>query len=161
MAQSALLGHCQTVYAAMEDEAYLQEIETGAEVLIWEGFLTELWVGLGKSKGSPTYSAVVRTLQAMGSATQLQRGARSTPSRWALFYQPTPALWRQYLETHPDAANGSIGSSSRVSQYTAMLHADLRVATRKINELEGKVLQLEQTCGILLHAHNTNNERGQ
>ena len=155
VATAALLIHSQAVYSAMEEHAYLQEIETGAEVMIWEGFTTQLWTDLGKPKGSPAYSRVIHALQDMGCARQMQRGARATPSRWALFYAPTQALFRQYLEMYPDGDE----TKTRVRQYTAMVGADLRHANRKIAQLEGKILQLEKTCGILLAAHNAQQQQ--
>jgi hypothetical protein len=91
----ALLEHCQTVYSRMSAEALLvtmsDDSQQETEVLVYQGFLTKLFVDVQLS--IPYYTAVTSALISMDCIKQLRRGGGASPSQWALLREPNLELF--------------------------------------------------------------------
>lgn len=84
----AMFYHCQKVYAEMlkTAEAIPNESLEGPDILVYRGFTTKLFSGLGIA--IPYYGKVLSILEDMGCISQLRRGGGTSPSEWALWKEP-------------------------------------------------------------------------
>lgn len=73
------------VYDAMKKDSKRAKVD-GVNASVWEGFTTTLFSKLGVP--IPYYGKVLTALKLMGCIRLLKRGARGTPSQWALYKKP-------------------------------------------------------------------------
>jgi len=125
----ALWEHVERTYTAMEANSDRELLVDGnaedVEVSVYEGFLSRLmFEELGIPV--PAYGKVLGVLKEMGCATQLRRGGGSSPSRWALWKDPTLELFYEAYE----------GVSPSKSQYY-----------REIDIFKGQIADIREALG--------------
>lgn len=113
----ALYEHCVRTYEAMLAQAKTltvtskgveledrsvdpDEDTTASEIIVYEGFLTQLITGK-LNLSVPYYTSITRALVRMGCIRQMRRGGGASPSQWELIYQPTE---KAFYDTHPKKA---------------------------------------------------------
>jgi len=122
----AVFQHCCDVYTAMLEKAKpvaLSEEEGGGNMIVYEGFLTQLFKDLRLSV--PYFTSVTQELKRMGSIRQLRRGGGQAPSQWELVKAPSEELWR---ESEPMNKPGK----SRMD----ILEQKVRDLTKQVNDAE-------------------------
>ena len=119
---STLFEHCNNMYHAMHERATMED-----DRLVYEGKTTQLLTSVGIS--IPYYSHVMKALQRMGCVEQLRRGGGPTPSRWA--------LWKEPSEEDFEAAVGPI---RRVSRENTDVY-------KRINALEEELKAVKALLG--------------
>lgn len=83
---NAIYEHSVTIYTAMKQDARRVKLD-GVNASLWEGFATHLFSELGVP--IPYYGKVLNALKEMGCIRLVKRGARTQPSKWALYKKPT------------------------------------------------------------------------
>lgn len=132
-----LYEYVQKCYAAMEEEAQYEDVETQEGIqnlLVYEGFLTHL-VTDTLHLSVPYYTKLTRALKAMGCMSQLRRGGSSTPSKWLLFRKPTLASF-----TDPKVQE-AVNKSATKDQRT-------RDLSTRVGSLEDNVEALMEHLGV-------------
>lgn len=129
----AIFEHCCSVYKAMAARAETRTVDD-AEVLVYEGALTKLFRDqLGLSV--PYYTSSLGELKRMGCLAQLRRGGGGAPSIWALYFEPTPDIWRNTIHR------------------TVRTKASKTAATdAKINDINSRLNKVEKTLHGLMEA---------
>ena len=125
-----LFEYCTQAWDAMAEEATLEPVEGGKDLLVYEGFITHL-ITTQLHLSIPYYTKITRALKAMDCIRQLRRGGSSTPSRWLLLKRPT-------LEDY------KIGTALRLPTPLQQSTSDLG---KRINELEEQVGALLDSAG--------------
>jgi hypothetical protein len=133
-----MLAHMQRFYDLLDSKA--ENSDEGGRV--YTGQITADFNSL--ELPSPYYSRMTRVLQQMGCMTQLQRGGRANPSRWALHFRPTEESYGQV-----DPREGNMNSlNEQIRIYQSSQDQKLRGMARKQAHLESRV---EHLTTALLH----------
>jgi len=104
---------------------------------VYEGFTTQDFYTLDLPQ--PYYTKLTRQMQQMGCMTQLQRGSRSVPSRWALHHRPNEELYGMI-----DPRESNIDSlKSQVTQYTSVVDQKMRVMRKDQSNLANRLQHLQ------------------
>jgi hypothetical protein len=130
-APPALLEHCTNVYNAMQVRA-----AKTPEGLVYEGFLTQLFVELDLS--IPYYTHVMRKLKAMDCVRQLRRGGGSAPSRWLLLQDPSLELFM--------AITTDISERINKRANRDVLQQQIIDLGRRVSSLEARIGHLEEVA---------------
>ena len=152
---TALWGHVEATYKAMQNEATSVEVN-GKQSLLWEGRITELMTRLRIPMA--TYNQVMKLLSHMGCIENVQRGARYQVSKYVLWEAPTPAAGERVKEKALTPAKTKTGMKAYVDQRIADIQksmggldtvkamADLQ---EQIDELRGAFNQLADVINDL------------
>jgi hypothetical protein len=139
----ALHRHALALWEAMQEEAAEGVTADGALAILWEGRMTSLFdrCGIGRAK----YSEVLRLLEGVGAIVQQQRGARDTPSIWALDIdiEITPEKLEYVSERFEK--RGGAGKRSTPTKQTAQQVKDL---ARQVQQLTQRVERLERVDNV-------------
>lgn len=140
-APPALFDHCVNTYRTMLKEAKsvahfdpAASTESSKQVIVYEGFLTQLVTGK-LNLSVPYYTSVRKRLMDMGCIRQLKRGGGTSPSQWELIYEPT---LEAFMNSH---------SSSKVAKQNKE-----SMLKEQIVNLSARVSDLETTVEAILEA---------
>jgi hypothetical protein len=129
----ALFLHCESVYDAMSEQA----TETPDGILIYDGFLTKLFVQ--EDLSIPYYTQVMGLLKQMRCVQQMRRGGNNTTSQWALLQPPTLEAFGEAKAQLSGAgklrSSRSDGLEQKVRDLGVLYH-DLK---REVEELRGLI----------------------
>jgi hypothetical protein len=110
--------HALSVYEEMRKGAKLMKDDQKRDILVWEGFMTHLFDGLGLA--TPTYTSILGHLKRMGCINQLRRGGSTTKSLWELCAKPTEDLFRDSV-----ARSKPTTKTAQLEQQVAQLNQRL------------------------------------
>lgn len=128
-APPSIFLHTQAVYQRMMQQAQREQIDDTQIGMVYSGHMTKLIMGPPLNLPIPYYTQITRALTGMGCAQQLKRGGGSSPSRWALFQEPTLEVFQRWTAaTESDNAK----ARSKTAQNEQM-----------IRDLEARVSSLE------------------
>lgn len=145
MAPPAQYDHCVTIYNAMLAEARTEEVE-GQMVLVWEGFLTEVFQKQGLPQ--PYYTTVMHKLKAMECVIQLKRGGGGGTSIWALLKEPTE-------EEFMAAPERSKSNPSVSDQKEQLLRDTIKAVQHLQSEIDSQIETIHTRIDVIetqLHA---------
>jgi hypothetical protein len=129
LGKSAILKHCEKVYAAMleksEPHTYKDE-----EVQRYVGFTTQLFEEVGLA--TPYYTSVMNALKKMECCVQAKRGGGGSPSVWILLRPPTEELFMEKEHL----------ISSRVGNVEERMNQKFNDLNKRLSSLEGQVRAL-------------------
>jgi len=138
----SLFTHSCDVYQAMLEKAtavQLSEEEGGGTMIVYEGFLTQLFKELRLSV--PYFTSVTQELKRMNCIRQLRRGGGQAPSQWELVRAPSEELWRETEPMNKPGKSRLDILEQKVRDLTAQLNdAQLPELKATVAELARKVL---------------------
>lgn len=140
-APPSIFLHVQTVYAKMMSKARHERIDDEKTGMVYSGHLTKLITGPPINLPIPYYTQIRGALIGMGCAQQLKRGGGSSPSRWALFEEPTLERFKKWQKA---SELSSEKPTSKTSQNERMIR-DLSTRLESVEEaLQDLIASLQE-----------------
>jgi hypothetical protein len=131
-APPALFLHCSRAYEAMLNEATKAVADGETEIIIWEGYATQLITGQ-LNLSTPYYTSVFGALQNMGCVKQLRRGGGSTKSQWELIKEPDFELFEAQDEKKVTRPSRQDATDDQILALSARI-SDLEEWQQSVNE---------------------------
>lgn len=145
-APPSIFLHVQTVYAKMMAKAVRERIDDTQTGMVYSGHLTKLITGPPINLPIPYYTQIRGALIGMGCAQQLKRGGGSSPSRWALFEEPTLERFERWKTASELSSDKPTSKTSQNERMIRDLHARVESLEEAFQELISSLQEGEEVA---------------